>query len=168
MKESDFGSPPNSVLIREMESGDLDGVIQLAISCHELSTGTNAPQFWGRQTLERWIHGRLGVLLVGYRGTLLVGFLVSSFNPDSRDAYINSIVVASQERGRGIGALLLTAAEAQLQNMGCNHIFGLIKPDNLGSAHLFQKRGFQAGAQFVYWQKTLGGLSQSSGAHLLD
>jgi ribosomal protein S18 acetylase RimI-like enzyme len=140
---------------RRMEQRDLAAVMRLAHRADEIQTGTSAPQFWSEDILVRWADSEMGVLLVCEVSGELAGFIISSYNPISRDGYLHCVVVSPEHRRAGVGATLMEMTESTLVARGCNHIFGLVKPNNVPSEGLLARCGFKKGQEFTYWQKSV-------------
>ncbi|MCR4277852.1 MAG: GNAT family N-acetyltransferase [Candidatus Berkelbacteria bacterium] len=142
--------------IIRMESRHLEEVIQIGLSEEDLHTRTDTPEFYGRETLERWIGSLNGVLLVAEdEKNTLAGFSITSYNPDSRDAYIHCIATRAEFRKKGVGGLMLEATLEELRQMGCNFVRCLIALDNETSAKLFVKYDFKLGDKFYYVARNL-------------
>lgn len=50
--------------ISRMTETDLDEVIAMGLATPEIQTGTDSPQFYYKETLQRWIQSTNGILLV--------------------------------------------------------------------------------------------------------
>lgn len=134
---------------------DIDAVLRLAMQADEIRTGNEGPNFWGQRTLDQWRLSELGVFVVARLNSEVVGFALASYNPLTRDGYLNVLVVDNRSRRTGIGNELLAAVERQLVSRGCNHIFGMIKPSNAAMLALVAARGYMRGDEFYYCEKHL-------------
>ncbi|OGD92834.1 hypothetical protein A2697_05145 [Candidatus Curtissbacteria bacterium RIFCSPHIGHO2_01_FULL_41_44] len=143
------------VEIRKMTEADLNKVIELGSSSDEMQTGTESPQFYGRETLSKWVQSSNGILLTAESDGEFAGFILTAYNPDSKDAYIHTIAAVDKFRGKGVGDQLLERTLAELEKTECNHVYCLIKPDNEPARKLFQKHGFSLGELFHYSDRML-------------
>lgn len=71
--------------------------------------------------------------LIGYAGVMVVG----------EHADIQTLSVASNHQGRGIGQQLLSALEAEALRRGACTIFLEVRVDNSNAKSLYQKNGYQ-------------------------
>lgn len=145
----------SEVLIRKMEIRDIGEVISLGLAIPEFHTGTESPQFYSQETLERWIQRPNGVLLVAQVDSDLAGYNLASYNPDNRDGYIHVAVVKEKYRRRGIYGRLLDETMDQLTTLGCNNVWCMVKPDSEAMVEALKKHGFEVGEQFLYIQRSL-------------
>ncbi len=156
LNSNKFGMTPKpEVKIRAMEASDLDAVIEMGTSTAEFDTSTDSPQFYSRETLERWIASPNGVLLVAESGSEVIGFRLAAFNPDSRDGYLHTIAVKQSYRDQGIGTQLMTETLRRLESLGCNHVVGLVQEGNDSTLGFLRKNGFDIGAKFHYCDVSL-------------
>ena len=143
------------VEIRRMQIENLGDVIKLGLSASEFDTGTESPQFYSKETLSKWIGSPNGILLVAETEGEFAGFIITAYNPDSKDAYIHTVSVVDKFRRRGVGDQLLDKTLTELEKTDCNHVYGLIKPSNESAKKLFEKYGFVLGELFHYSDRTL-------------
>ena len=71
-----------------------------------------------------------------------VANVVTLYRRGSRSARIYSLAVAPMHRGRGLGAMLLAAAEMAAQQRGCERIALEVRPDNAAALQLYTGRGY--------------------------
>lgn len=144
------------IRILKMKIEYLDRVIKLGFSTSEFQTGTETPQFYSKQTLAKWINSPNGILLVAKSsGDEFAGFSITAYNPDSRDAYVDCIVVVDKFRRKGVGDKLLAKTFEELKNTDCNHIYCLVEQYNGISKRFFEKHDFKTGNLFYYTDKML-------------
>lgn len=148
--------PPRlGVKVRKMETKDLDEVIALGLSTPEIQTGTASPQFYFRETLERWIQSPNGILLVAEDSGRIAGFRIASYNPDSRDGHLNVTIVRKEYRRSGIGSKLLDETLTRLEELGANHVYCQVQEDNEDTLQFFRKHGFEIGRKFFRVEQNL-------------
>ena len=145
-------SAHETVIIENISNEDIDSIIQLGTDVPQFDTGTNSLKFFSEETLERMVKSDNCVLLAAKRSGEIIGFIITSINIDTRDAYIHTILVIEQVRNQGIGGMLLDKTLTKLRETPekCNHVFGLVHPDNLASLHLLARLGFDSGTVFKY------------------
>ena len=143
------------ITIERMDYKHIEDVICLGLVTQEFRTGTSAPQFYFRSTLEAWIKSPNGVLLVGLFKSEFAGFSIAAYNPDNKDGYLHNIVVMPEHRHKGIAPEMLEKTLQNLAILGCNHVYKKIKPRNKEALKLMQKYGFEIGEKFLYVERTL-------------
>jgi ribosomal protein S18 acetylase RimI-like enzyme len=84
---------------------------------------------------------KTGVTLVAEKGERLVGFVIVDF-PGQRLAHLSAIAVAYNERGTGVGALLLRGAEHLARQRGAARLELCTADSNVEALELFFKSGF--------------------------
>lgn len=105
---------------------------------------------------------RFGQHYWGYQwNDRLIGCVLGAF--DGRRGWIYHLAVADPFRRRGIGRLLMQAAERSLRQQGCQKINLLIEPHNLEVAAFYQALGYQAVAN-QFMEKPLLTLTPPNGA----
>jgi len=93
-------------------------------------------------------------VLLAYSGEELVGYALVLVQPTSfvwsdtwvvgdRTAELETIVVAPEWRGRGIGKLLMDRVEAELEKLGIKDVIIGVLPSNSRVLELYQRRGFE-------------------------
>lgn len=97
---------------------------------------TDTAQVYAR-FLDRNPTGNYGA----YAGTRLVGAVLAGH--DGWRGYLYHMAVASEHRGRDIGAQLVKAALAALQREGIAKVHCLVKRDNLIAQQFWEACGFE-------------------------
>ena len=146
--------------ILPMEEQDLDFVIQMGLATSEFQTGTDSAQFYSRKTLERWVKHKNGVTLIARAKDEVVGFFLGYYMEGPNDGYMNCIAIADGYRGQGVGGQLLEQALTQLEQKGvddirCDHVFGVTEEDNQEAIRFLEKHGLQRGKKFYYVETML-------------
>ena len=141
--------------VSRMSETDLDEVIAMGLSTPEIQTGTESPQFYFKDTLQRWIQSPNGILLVARVEGRLAGFRIADYNPDSRDGHLHVTVVNEEYRRRGVGGQLLDATLTELEKLGCNHVYCEVEEDNEATLQFFRKHGFEVGKKFFRVERGL-------------
>jgi len=100
----------------------------------------------------------LGFALVADDGAPL-GYAVVTYNFDlewhGRDAFVTELFVAEGARRRGIGAILLHAAEREARTHDARALHLLVAPENHAAQALYRARGFEASPR-IMMTKPLG------------
>lgn len=144
------------VKIEDMLGGDILEVISIGLNTPEFKTGTNAQQFYGEQTLKRWIVDPNGVTLVARIGGKIAGFSLGYYMAGPNDGYLNCVTVKPSYRGRGFGKKLLKRSLSEFLKKGeCNHVFGVVGADNLQAIDFFKNNGLEIGKEFRYVERML-------------
>jgi len=134
--------------IRDMSIDDYDALVSL----WEEGGLPYRPQ--GRDQKERIareIDGPCSVFLAAEDDGRVVGAVLGTH--DGRKGWINRLVVAPPHRGRGIGAALVAEAERRLASLGIEIVTCLIETWNDGSMRFFEKLGFVAHNECIYYSK---------------
>lgn len=153
----------SDIRIHKMAEADLDEVIALGLATPEIQTGTESPQFYYRETLERWIESPNGILLVAKVEGNLAGFRIADYNPYSRDGHLHVTIVKNEYRGQGVGRKLLNVTLGELESLGCNHVYCEVEEDNEVVLEFFRKNNFDIGRRFYRVERTLPRYPHSSG-----
>ncbi|MBL8790533.1 MAG: GNAT family N-acetyltransferase [Rhizobiales bacterium] len=148
-----------SVTIRDYEERDQAGVIALArqLQAHEL-------QYYERMKPVDAMDGSYvahliaevsehnGRFLVADDGTRLVGYCTLLTDRDSSDqfdevlyryAYVGDLVVATEARGKGVGALLIAQCEATARASGRAWLRLSVMAANSGARRFYSANGFE-------------------------
>jgi ribosomal protein S18 acetylase RimI-like enzyme len=86
------------------------------------------------------------VLVAAERGQVLGAGLLF-FRRGARAARLYSIAIEHAARGRGLGAKLLEAAEAEARRRGCAALKLEVRTDNTAAITLYESRGYRRGAR---------------------
>lgn len=82
-------------------------------------------------------------LVAVHNDKLVAGIMLKIItNGEQKLGYIDFAFVDPSYHGYGIGNRLYLAAFEELKSRGCQDISALVKGDNVGSFHLFEKNGF--------------------------
>jgi ribosomal-protein-alanine N-acetyltransferase len=95
-------------------------------------------QFWSelaRVPESRWyVLARLGQRVAGYAGMFVVG----------PEADVQTVAVAREAQGRGIGATLLEALASRARDRGVSVLHLEVRADNTAALRLYERHGFVA------------------------
>ena len=155
-----MSQPKTNSLVRSMRQEDLDWVVALGTNTPEFNTGTEAAQFYGLKTLQRWIEDPNGITLVAEDEKRSAGFLLGYYMAGPNDGYINCLVVDGKFRKKGIGRLLQISALEEFAQKGpeenrCNHVFCVVSEGDKTMLDLARQTDFEIGRKFYYVETML-------------
>lgn len=130
-------SAARTVLIRPVESGDLDNLVALENASFDTDR-------LSRRRLRHWIAANNREFWVAVSGTQLLGYGLVLFHGATHLARLYSIAVAVQARGMGIAGKLLKTLETASAN---RHRFFMrleVAVDNHAAISLYQNAGYAA------------------------
>jgi len=135
-----------------MGTEDLADVIKLGSAVPQFDTGTSSQKFFSLSTLMGMIKSKNCIMLVVKKENHVIGFMITSIQPDTKDAYMHSIFVREDYRNQGIGSQMMeqTLSVLESQKDDCNHVFGLVRIENKNMLSIMSKYGFAHGNGFYY------------------
>ena len=74
---------------------------------------------------------------------IIIGLIITDFNPETKDGYLKSIIVDEKYRGLYIGENLMQAALEYLEDMKAENIKINIDESEVKAYRLYSKLGFQ-------------------------
>ena len=129
-------APDPAVCVRNAERGDLDALAALE---HRVF----ATDRLSRRSLQRFLRAPSAEVLVAQDHTGLAGNAIVLFRPRSVIARLYSIAVAPAMSGRGVGTMLLAAAEAAALARGCRAIRLEVHVTNHAAIARYRKSGYR-------------------------
>lgn len=146
--------------IREARPSDIDRLAQLEASAFATDRLT-------RRRLAAFVNSPSACLLLAWRDGEAVGYVLVLTRRGSRAARLYSLAVAPELAGRGIGSILLGAAEDAALARGADALRLEVRGDNPGAIRLYEQRGYrpmgrrenyyQDGMTAVRYSRDLGG-----------
>ncbi|MDP3956762.1 MAG: GNAT family N-acetyltransferase [bacterium] len=138
-----------------MNKADIDWIIKLGRRTSELKTGTEAAQFYSRNTLQRWSSDPNGVTIIAESNGVKAGFLLGYYMTGPNDGYINCTVIDKKHRRKGIGKMLQESALREFEQRGsaghkCDHVFCVVGVTDKPMLNLKKQVGFEVGDKFHY------------------
>ena len=139
-----------SLLIRNMESRDLDDVLVLAADSLE------APH-WNRRDYEHILLAApseplLRCALVADHGEKVAGFAVASWLRQETEAEVEGLFVERDCRRQGVGSALIAACMAWAVNAGASTVRLEVRASNTAAHALYRRYGFStAGVRRAYY-----------------
>ncbi len=134
--------------IRDLTSEDYDGLVALW-EASELPYRPHGRD--QRDRIGRELEGDGAVFLAAEEDRVLIGAVLGTH--DGRKGWINRLAVLPEHRGRGIGTALVGAVEARLLERGIEIVTCLIEGWNVESMAFFERIGFIAHPEIVYYSK---------------
>src|SRR3984893_3574066 len=129
-------APLPDIRIRKAERGDVDALVALeerAFATDQLS----------RRSLERFIASPSAEVIVAQGKSDLAGIAIVLFRPHALAARLYSIAVAPHAGGRGIGPMLLDAAEKAALARGCTRMRLEVHHANHAAISRYRKSGYR-------------------------
>ncbi len=129
-------APAPAVRVRNAGRGDIDSLI-------ELEHRVFATDRLSRRSLQRFLRSKTAQVIVADEGGRLAGAAVVLFRPRSSVARLYSIAVAPHLGGRGLGAMLLDAAEDAALARDCRSIRLEVHQTNHAAIARYRKSGYR-------------------------
>ena len=129
-------APVPEVCVRKAERRDVDALAALE---HRVF----ATDRLSRRSLQRFLKSPSADVIVAEDDTGLAGNAIVLFRPRSLVARLYSIAVAPAMGGRGVGAMLLAAAEAAALARGCRAIRLEVHVTNHAAISRYRKSGYR-------------------------
>lgn len=136
VNEADQPSPAPGVTLRSAGLGDLDALVALETAAF---VGDRVSRRSFRHLLTR---GNASSWVAEAAGTML-GYVTVLFSRGTSMARIYSIAVAPEARGRGVGRLLLAAAEDAARDHECSQVRLEVRQDNPEAIRLYEGAGYR-------------------------
>ena len=96
-----------------------------------------------RRSFARFLESHNASLLVVAQAEVLCGYVLVLFRSNSQTARLYSLAVDPSCRRRGLGAMLLTAAEEAARSRGAGAMRLELREDNGPAANLYQWSGYR-------------------------
>ena len=126
---------PAPVGIRAASAADLDAI-------DRLETAVFTGDRMSRRSLRRLLRRPSAVTLVAVAGRHIVGYAMLLFRRGSRVARLHSIARVPDASGRGIGEVLLAAAERNAAERRAVEMRLEVRPDNDRARALYERSGY--------------------------
>jgi ribosomal protein S18 acetylase RimI-like enzyme len=129
-------APATSIRVRRGERGDLDALV-------ELEQRVFATDRLSRRSLKRLLASPSAEVIVIESGARLDGTAILLFRRRSTIARLYSLAVAPELSGRGVGSMLLEAAEAAASGRDCRTIRLEVHHTNRAAIARYRKSGYR-------------------------
>lgn len=123
-------------MIRSATLDDLDALVALEERCFDYDR-------LSRRNFRYMLTKARASILVDEHNGCLDGYVLVLFHAGTSLARMYSLAVDAQSRGRGLGRMLMEAAEADAVEQGCVYMRLEVRPDNAGAIGLYQKMGYR-------------------------
>jgi ribosomal protein S18 acetylase RimI-like enzyme len=120
--------------VRRATAGDIEAMLRLE---SEFPTD----RLDRRHLRHLLVRANADVFVLDHAGAAIAN-AVTLYRRGSRSARLYSLAVAPAQRGRGLGATLLAAAETAASQRGCERIVLEVRPDNAAALRLYRARGY--------------------------
>jgi ribosomal protein S18 acetylase RimI-like enzyme len=167
MRSQTVCQPEPAVQIRKAVRADLDALV-------ELEHGVFATDHLSRRSLMRLLGSPTAEVLVADDGGRLAGTAIVLFRPQSSVARLYSIAVAPRMGGRGLGPMLLQAAERAAVARDCTAMRLEVHETNAPAIARYRKSGYrefgrhkryyQDGGDALRFEKRLIAMADPKGA----
>jgi ribosomal-protein-alanine N-acetyltransferase len=123
--------------LRSFRASDLETLYQIDKACFPPGIS------YAREELARFIAHRRSMTWVAEAGEEIVGFLIANQRPSQRLGHIITIDVVKTWRRRGVGQVLMDAAEQWARQQGLEAIALETAEDNLAAQRFYAGRGYK-------------------------
>lgn len=140
-------------MIERGRTADADAVADLWVdlATDQLAHGSHLLPAENRERIRESIlrHAVAGTLFVARDGEGLVGFVTCSvetggYVQDETRGLVENLYIVPEERGEGIGAALLEAAEDALADRGCTTVSLDVLAANADARRFYERHGYDA------------------------
>jgi len=127
------------VIYRPYKSGDFDELYAIEEICFQ------PPLRFPRRYVRRLVESAGTITWIAEEDGKIAGFSIADFgrDPDGLFAYIQTIEVLPEMRGRGIGNELLRRIEDSSVKEGARSIWLHVESQNAGAIRLYEAHGFK-------------------------
>jgi ribosomal protein S18 acetylase RimI-like enzyme len=142
-----------AVQISEMQNKDVNKVIALALQSPHLQDHDGPPEFLSPEIIKGYIKSPHDIVLTAKASQTLIGFSITQYNPYSKVAYLEDILVIPEYQARGIGSQLYHHTVSTLKSRDCIDIWALVHTENQQMVEFLQKKGYHKGRKFYLMDK---------------
>jgi ribosomal-protein-alanine N-acetyltransferase len=127
------------VLYRSYVPADFDEIYAIEEICFQ------APLRFPRRYIRRLVESADTVTWIAEQDGKIAGFLIAEFGQqrDGLFAYIQTIEVLPEMRGRGVGNELLRRVENSARERNAGAIWLHVESQNAGAIHMYEKHGYK-------------------------
>lgn len=124
------------ICLRPAAAADLNALLTL-------EHASFATDHLSRRSFRRFLASPRATMIVAERAGKLAGYALVLFRPPSAVARLYSIAVAASHAGRGIGSMLLAAAEQSARLRGCVWLRLEVHEGNAPAIRRYRKAGYR-------------------------
>jgi ribosomal protein S18 acetylase RimI-like enzyme len=135
MRASPASATASDIRLRPAEAADLDALVDLENRVFDTDRLT-------RRGFRRFLASGSAELIVATEDDKLAGYALLLFRPNSSIARLYSIAVAPQAAGKGVGPVLLAAAEEAARKRDCTQLRLEVHEGNARAIARYRKSGY--------------------------
>ena len=143
----------NNIIIKKAAIDDMNKIWELGSNVNEFQVSDEVATFWPKEILEKCITD--GSIFVAKDEGVIVGFVISNYNPIFKKAIIENIFVDPGFRGKGVAKKLLASLLSNLRTKGCGYACALIEKTDISGINFYIKNGFNKGINCVWMDQIL-------------
>ncbi len=140
-----------TLLIRTATEADLPRLLPMMVDFNRLESIDWTFERGERALRQLLSSPELGFVGLGEVDEQTCGYFVLTYGYDlewnGRDAFLTELYLVPEARGRGLGRLLLGAAEATAVGRGSRALHLMVRPENAPAFGLYVRMGFREGAR---------------------
>jgi ribosomal protein S18 acetylase RimI-like enzyme len=140
-------------LIRDMCSEDIQQVIQMGSSAPELQELENTNDFFDSSMMQGYIDSPDDIAWILEKEGEINGFLLCQFNPYTKIAYLEDVLIIPALQGKKQGQLLLRQLLHHLKGKECVYLWALVHEKNKRMMGFLDKKEFRKGRKFYLFEK---------------
>ncbi|HET9838230.1 MAG TPA: GNAT family N-acetyltransferase [Candidatus Angelobacter sp.] len=126
--------------VRRYQAGDFSRLMEIDHSCFVEGIA------YTEEEMRYFLSVPTAISLVGVEGEKVLGFIIADrFRPRRASRSVGKIItidVAPEAQHGGAGTLLMTAAEAELKQAGCDYVSLEVAVDNAPALRFYKKHGY--------------------------
>lgn len=135
--------------LRPARAGDVDALLAIEEAVFRTDR-------LSRESFRRLIASKSAAVIVAARDGRVAGYCTVLFRANSPTARLYSIAVGPGQSGRGIGRMLIAAAEREARARSCNALRLEVREDNPRAIAIYRKSGFRTtGSQADYYEDAM-------------
>jgi ribosomal protein S18 acetylase RimI-like enzyme len=127
--------PKGKIRLRPATPADLDALVALEIKVFSYDVVS-------RRSFQRFLASPTAALTIAGEANQIVGYVLVLFRLRSRTARLYSIAVSPERAGRGIGPMLLAAAERAARRRRCRVLRLEVHERNAAAIRRYRKSGY--------------------------
>ena len=143
----------NEITIANIQEQDIPEIYALGLSTPEVQVVTGEPDYYPEEMLKSLITSPHDIYLAAKCDGKLAGYILGSYNPYLKEAYLIDLVVKTEYRGNGIATLFFNKINETLKEKGCIWVWSLVHEDNEKMMKILEKKGFTKGRDFTFFYK---------------
>jgi ribosomal-protein-alanine N-acetyltransferase len=126
--------------VRKYHAGDFERLVEIDKACFIEGIA------YSEEEMHFFLNMPNAISLVGLQDENIVGFLIAErFRPRRTNRLMGRIItidVVPATQHSGVGTLLMSSAEAQLKQAGCDYVYLEVAVDNESALKFYKKHGY--------------------------